>query len=55
MLVLRFRAVTAADLESWLAEVPMIREYYAQYGAKLPAELAKELDALEQRLLAAKR
>ncbi len=44
-----------ADVESWLAEVPLIREYYAQYGGKLPAELAQELSALEQRLLAAKR
>jgi phosphoenolpyruvate carboxykinase (GTP) len=42
-----------ADLKGWLAEIPMIREYYAQYGTKLPPELAKELDALEQRLLAA--
>jgi len=44
-----------ADVKNWLAEVPLIREYYAQYGSKLPAELAQELDALEQRLLAAKR
>ena len=43
------------DVKNWLAEVPLIREYYAQYGSKLPAELAQELDALEQRLLAAKR
>jgi len=42
-----------ADLKGWLAEIPMIREYYAQYGAKLPPELSKELDALEQRLLVA--
>ena len=44
-----------ADVKNWLAEVPLIREYYTQYGSKLPAELAQELDALEQRLLAAKR
>ena len=42
-----------ADLKGWLAEIPMIREYYAQYGNRLPPELAKELDALEQRLLVA--
>ena len=26
------------DTESWLAEVPMIRAYYAQFGEKLPDE-----------------
>jgi phosphoenolpyruvate carboxykinase (GTP) len=44
-----------ADIPNWLAEVPLIREYYAQYGSKLPVELSQQLDALEQRLLAAKR
>jgi phosphoenolpyruvate carboxykinase (GTP) len=41
------------DIESWLAEVPMIREYYAQFGAKLPKGLATELDELERRLRSA--
>lgn len=43
----------AVDCAAWLAEIPHIREYYAQFGARLPAEFAAELDALEQRLQAA--
>ncbi len=38
------------DVEGWLAEIPLIREYYAQFGVKLPIELARELDQLERRL-----
>jgi phosphoenolpyruvate carboxykinase (GTP) len=38
------------DIEGWLREVPLIREYYAQFGDRLPAELRAELSALEQRL-----
>jgi len=34
----------------WKAEVPSIREHYAQFGAKLPAELAGEVDVLEAKL-----
>jgi phosphoenolpyruvate carboxykinase (GTP) len=43
----------AVDVEGWLAEIPLIREYYAQFGAKLPAAMLAQLDALEQRLRAA--
>jgi phosphoenolpyruvate carboxykinase (GTP) len=43
-------ALLSVDAEGWLAEVPLIREYYAQFGVKLPAELSHELDQLEQRL-----
>jgi phosphoenolpyruvate carboxykinase (GTP) len=46
-------ALLHVDIESWLAEVPMIREYYAKFGAKLPKGLATELDELEKRLRAA--
>ena len=46
--------VTAVDVEGWLAEIPLIREYYEQFGSKLPAELPAQLDALEQRLRAAR-
>ena len=42
----------AVDAEGWLAEIPLIREYYAQFGAKLPAELTAQLDQLEARLKA---
>jgi phosphoenolpyruvate carboxykinase (GTP) len=42
------------DIEEWKAEVPQIREYFALFGDRLPEGLRIELDALEQRLLAAK-
>jgi phosphoenolpyruvate carboxykinase (GTP) len=38
------------DLEGWRAEVPLIKEHYARFGDRLPAELAAQLDALEHRL-----
>jgi phosphoenolpyruvate carboxykinase (GTP) len=44
------RTLLSADLEGWLAEVPLVRDYYAQFGAHMPAELVAELDALERRL-----
>ena len=46
--------LTTVDVEGWLAEIPLIREYYAGFGEKLPSELTDQLDALEQRLLAAR-
>ena len=55
------RAINVTQLERldevWagpLAEIPLIREYYEQYGMRLPAALSEELDALEKRLSAAK-
>ena len=30
-----------ADIDGWLDEVPMIREHYAQFGDRLPAELGQ--------------
>jgi phosphoenolpyruvate carboxykinase (GTP) len=41
------------DPAEWLAEIEPIREFYEKFGAKLPAELREQLDALEQRLRAA--
>jgi phosphoenolpyruvate carboxykinase (GTP) len=38
--------------DEWLREVESIKEHYAKYGSKLPAELKKQLDALEARLKA---
>ena len=38
------------DKALWLEECKGIREYYAQFGDKLPEELASEIDALEERL-----
>jgi phosphoenolpyruvate carboxykinase (GTP) len=40
----------SVDAEGWLHEIPLIREYYAQFGMRLPAELVHELDRLEERL-----
>ena len=38
------------DPEEWLAEIEPIREFYAQFGGKLPGELRAQLDALGERL-----
>ena len=38
------------DIEGWRAEVPLIKEYYAQFGDRLPQALYDQADTLEQRL-----
>jgi phosphoenolpyruvate carboxykinase (GTP) len=38
------------DYDEWRAEVPSIREHFATFGDKLPAQLTAEVDALEQKL-----
>jgi phosphoenolpyruvate carboxykinase (GTP) len=38
------------DTSEWQAEVPLIREHYAKFGDRLPAELSAQVDALEHRL-----
>ena len=38
------------DLDGWRAEVPLIREHFAQVGDRLPKELAAAVDDLERRL-----
>ncbi len=38
------------DVDGWLREIPLIREYYESFGNHLPQELVKELDDLEKRL-----
>ena len=38
------------DVDEWRAEVPSIREHFAMFGDKLPAQLAAEVDRLEQQL-----
>jgi phosphoenolpyruvate carboxykinase (GTP) len=40
------------DREGWANEVPLIRDYYATFGERMPQELVAELDALEGRLRA---
>ncbi|HEX5631996.1 MAG TPA: phosphoenolpyruvate carboxykinase domain-containing protein, partial [Gemmatimonadales bacterium] len=41
------------DVERWSGEVPVIRQHFAKFGARLPKGLADELSALEQRLSSA--
>jgi phosphoenolpyruvate carboxykinase (GTP) len=38
------------EAEGWLTEVPMIEEYYAQFGDRMPRELLGELRALKEEL-----
>jgi phosphoenolpyruvate carboxykinase (GTP) len=38
------------DKEGWKAELPLIKEHFATFGAKLPKGLKDELAALEKRL-----
>jgi phosphoenolpyruvate carboxykinase (GTP) len=45
----------SVDIDGWLAEVPLIREHFAKFGANLPQGLKQELDDLETRLQAAKK
>ena len=40
----------AVDPDKWLADVPSIRNHFSQFGNKLPATLADELEALISRL-----
>jgi len=42
------------DVDGWLAELPLIREYYERFGDRLPQQLLAELDAMRERLEAAK-
>ncbi len=38
------------DSEEWRHEVPLISEFYACFGDRLPKGLTEQLDALERRL-----
>jgi phosphoenolpyruvate carboxykinase (GTP) len=38
------------DTEGWLAQLPQMKEHYAEFGKKLPAALHAQLDLLEERL-----
>jgi hypothetical protein len=42
------------DVDEWGAELPLIEEWYAQFGAKLPAQLQAELDDLKECLAKAR-
>jgi len=44
------RELLDVDCEGWKQEIPLLKAHYAQFGDRLPKELAQELDALERRL-----
>jgi phosphoenolpyruvate carboxykinase (GTP) len=47
----KLQDLLSIDPEHWLEEeLPNIRQFYAQFGDRLPAALLEELDALEARL-----
>ena len=43
----------AVDREGWLTELPLIREYYEQFGDRVPRALHDLVDELEERLRSA--
>lgn len=42
------------DIDGWLEEIPLIREYYQKFGDRLPSKLNDQLTRLQQQLEAAK-
>ena len=42
------------DIDGWLKEIPLIKEFYASFGSHLPPELMEEIKQLEDRLESAK-
>ena len=48
------KELLTVDVESWLADVENIKEFYAQVGERVPQTMYDELAALEARLNAAK-
>lgn len=44
------KQLSEVDNAAWRAELPGIREYFAQFGDRLPSGLSAEVDALEKRL-----
>ena len=42
------------DINGWLQEIPLINEYYDQFGDRLPAELREEVRKLQKQLESAK-
>jgi phosphoenolpyruvate carboxykinase (GTP) len=43
-------AIMSVDTDGWRASIPQIREHYAQFGDKLPAQLHVAVDDLESQL-----
>ena len=46
----QLKELLRVDAEGWKAELPLIKEHFAMFGAKLPKALSDELSALEKRL-----
>jgi phosphoenolpyruvate carboxykinase (GTP) len=44
------RELLKVDLDEWRKEIPLIREFFDEFGDKLPAELREALDGLESRI-----
>jgi len=44
------RELLEIDVDGWREQLPQAKEHLATFGDRLPAELAAELKALEQRL-----
>jgi phosphoenolpyruvate carboxykinase (GTP) len=42
------------DVDGWLRELPLIHDYYAEFGDRMPDQLESELDTMRERLEAAK-
>jgi phosphoenolpyruvate carboxykinase (GTP) len=42
------------DVDGWLQEIPLIKDYYKKFGDRLPKQLLDEVEKLEQRLQQAK-
>ena len=42
------------DIDGWLAELPLIAEYYESFGEHMPGELVSQLEAMRERLNSAK-
>ena len=38
------------DVEGWLSEIPLIHQFFVQFGQRLPEALRDEVNRLEQRL-----
>ena len=45
-------AILEVDRDSWKGEIPLIAEHFAFIGERLPDEVARQLDVLEDRLAA---
>jgi phosphoenolpyruvate carboxykinase (GTP) len=42
--------VTAVNIDEWRAELPLIEDWFAKIGSKLPAELEDEFATLKAAL-----